>query len=160
MIINYILVYSQRYLVAVISEEIAADVRQRIHDKLATVKVNFFEKIEISEILLKVDKDVAAIKQCGITSILTLISNITILIVVPPYMFSINKEIAVVNIILLICVPFITKILGTLIQRTSEKVLYGYNSATSVLTNSYNNWFTVRIFIRVFCQCINILEGD
>ena len=146
MIINYILVYSQRYLVAVISEEIAADVRQRIHDKLATVKVNFFEKIEISDILLKVDKDVAAIKQCGITSILTLISNITILIVVPPYMFSINKEIAVVNIILLICVPFITKILGTLIQRTSEKVLYGYNSATSVLTNSYNNWFTVRIF--------------
>lgn len=146
MIINYILVYSQRYLVAVISEEIAADVRQRIHDKLATVKVNFFEKIEISDILLKVDKDVAAIKQCGITSILTLISNITILIVVPPYMFSINKEIAVVNIILLICVPFITKILGTLIQRTSEKVLYGYNSATSVLTNSYNNWFAVRIF--------------
>ena len=45
------------------------------------------------------DKDVSAVKQCGITSIITLISNIVILVVVPPYMFSIHKGIAVSNII-------------------------------------------------------------
>lgn len=146
MFINYIIVYTQRYLVVVISEEIAADVRETIHDKLATVKTDFFEEMELSDILLKIDKDVEAIKQCGITSILMLISNITILIVIPPYMFSINSEIAIVNMILFISAPFITKILGTFIQRASEKVLHGYNNVTSVLTNSYNNWFTVRIF--------------
>lgn len=146
LIINYIIQYVQTYFVTVISEEMAADVRQKIHDKLATVKAGFFEKIEISDILLKVDKDVAAIKQCGITSILTLVSNVAILIVVPPYMFSIHKGIAISNIVLLICVPFISRILGRYIQKTSEKVLNGYNDATSVLTNSYNNWFIIRIF--------------
>lgn len=65
--------YVQRYIVAVISEEIAADMRQKVEDKLSTVSVNFFEKIKLSDILLKVDKDVSAVKQCGITSIITLV---------------------------------------------------------------------------------------
>lgn len=138
--------YVQRYVVAVISEEIAADMRQKVEDKLSTVSVNFFEKIKLSDILLKVDKDVSAVKQCGITSIITLISNIVILVVVPPYMFSIHKGIAVSNIILLVSVPFISRILGKLIQETSSQVLEGYNSITSVLTNTYDNWFITRLF--------------
>jgi ABC-type multidrug transport system fused ATPase/permease subunit len=80
LLLNYLMNYVQRYVVAVISEEIAADMRQKVEDKLSTVSVNFFEKIKLSDILLKVDKDVSAVKQCGITSIITLISNIVILV--------------------------------------------------------------------------------
>ena len=143
---NYLMIYIQRYLVNLIAEEIAADLRQKIHDKLATVKADFFSKVEINDILLKIDKDVAAVKQCGITSIMTLISNITILIVVTPYMLSIHKGIAVTNFILLLTIPFVSKLLGQLIEKTSKEVLEGYNSSTRVLNNTYNNWFTVRIF--------------
>lgn len=96
--------------------------------------------------MLKVDKDVSAVKQCGITSIITLVSNIVILVVVPPYMFSIHKGIAASNIILLVSVPFISRILGELIQETSGQVLEGYNSITNVLTNTYDNWFITRLF--------------
>ena len=146
LLLNYLMNYVQRYIVAIISEEIAADMRQKVEDKLSTVNVKFFEQIKLSDILLKVDKDVVAIKQCGITSIITLVSNIVILIVVPPYMFSIHKGIAISNIILLVSVPFISKIFGKLIQDTSEKVLQGYNGTTNVLTNTYENWFITRIF--------------
>ena len=146
LLLNYLMNYAQRYIVAVISEEIAADMRQKVEDKLSTVSVNFFEKIKLSDILLKVDKDVSAVKQCGITSIITLVSNMVILVVVPPYMFSIHKGIAVSNIILLVSVPFISRILGKLIQETSGQVLDGYNSITNVLTNTYDNWFITRLF--------------
>lgn len=146
LLINYLLNYVQRFIVAVISEEIAADIRQRIQDKLSTVKVSFFQKIKLSDILLKVDKDVAQIKQCGITSIITLISNIVILLVVPPYMFSIHKGIAISNVLLLISVPFFSRLMGNWIQETSEKVLEGYNSSTNILTNTYDSWFITRIF--------------
>ena len=146
LLLNYLMNYIQRYIVAVISEEIAADMRQKIEDKLSTVSVNFFEKVKLSDILLKVDKDVSAVKQCGITSIITLVSNIVILVVVPPYMFSIHKGIAASNIILLVSVPFISRILGELIQETSGQVLEGYNSITNVLTNTYDNWFITRLF--------------
>ena len=131
---------------AVISEEIAADIRQKVHDKLTTVQTEFFSHMELSDILLKVDKDAEAIKRCGITSIITLVSNIAVLIVVPPYMISIHKGIAVTNILLLISVPFVSKWLGAYIQQTSEEVLQGYNDMTNALTNSYNNWFIIRIF--------------
>lgn len=146
LLINYLMNYVQRYVVAVISEEIAADMRQKMEDKLSTVKVSFFEKIKLSDILLKVDKDVLAIKQCGITSIITLVSNIGILIIVPPYMFYIHRGIAISNILLLVSVPFISRILGKMIQETSERVLEGYNSTTNVLTNTYDNWFVIRLF--------------
>ena len=146
LLLNYLMNYVQRYIVAVISEEIAADMRQKVEDKLSTVSVNFFEKIKLSDILLKVDKDVSAVKQCGITSIITLVSNMVILVVVPPYMFSIHKGIAVSNIILLVSVPFISRILGKLIQETSGQVLEGYNSITNILTNTYDNWFITRLF--------------
>ena len=53
-LLNYLMNYVQRYVVAVISEEIAADMRQKVEDKLSTVSVNFFEKIKLSDILLKV----------------------------------------------------------------------------------------------------------
>lgn len=76
LLLNYLMNYVQRYIVAVISEEIAADMRQKVEDKLSTVSVNFFEKIKLSDILLKVDKDVSAVKQCGITSIITLVYRI------------------------------------------------------------------------------------
>lgn len=150
---NYLMIYIQRYLVNLIAEEIAADLRQKIHDKLATVKADFFGKVEINDILLKVDKDVAAVKLCGITSIMTLISNITILIVVTPYMLSIHEGIAVISFILLLTIPFISKLLGQLIEKTSKEVLQGYNNSTRVLNNSYNNWFTVRIF-----QCYDYIH--
>lgn len=146
LIINYTVIYCQRYTMGVISEEIAADIRQKVHDKLATVHAEFFNHLELSEILLKIDKDAEAMKRCGITSIITLFSNIAILIVVPPYMISIHRGIAVVNILLLISVPFVSKWMGNHIQQSSEDVLHGYNDMTNVLTNSYNNWFIIRIF--------------
>ena len=146
LIINYIITYVQKYIVLLIAEEIAADMRQKIQDKLATVRVEFFDKVELSDILLKVDKDVSAIKQCGITSIMTLISNVAILIVVPPYMLSIHKGIAIANMLLLVSVPFISKMLGKMIQQTSAQVLSGYNETTNILTNTYENWFVIRIY--------------
>ena len=144
--LGMLMINCQKYTVAVISEEIAADIRQKVHDKLTTVQTEFFSHMELSDILLKVDKDAEAIKRCGITSIITLVSNIAVLIVVPPYMISIHKGIAVTNILLLISVPFVSKWLGAYIQQTSEEVLQGYNDMTNALTNSYNNWFIIRIF--------------
>lgn len=146
LLINYIMSYIQKYVVLVISEEIAADMRQKIQDKLATVRVDFFEQIELSDILLRIDKDVSTIKQCGITSIMALISNVAILIVVSPYMISIHKGVAIANIFLLISVPFISKLLGNMIQQTSAQVLAGYNEMTNVLTNTYDNWFAIRLY--------------
>ena len=146
LLLNYLMNYVQRYIVAAIAEEIAADMRQKVEDKLSTVKVYFFEQIKLSDILLKVDKDVSAVKECGITSIITLVSNLIILLVVPQYMFSIHKGIAISNIILLVSVPFISRILGKLIQETSGRVLEGYNNITNVLTNTYDNWFIIRLF--------------
>ena len=55
LLLSYLMNYVQRYVVAVISEEIAADMRQKVEDKLSTVSVNFFEKIKLSDVLLKVD---------------------------------------------------------------------------------------------------------
>ncbi|BCJ94805.1 hypothetical protein acsn021_23740 [Anaerocolumna cellulosilytica] len=143
---NYIITYLQRYMASLASEEVAADVRQSIHDKLGIVSPSFFKKMKISDILLKTDKDISIIKQCGITSIITLVSNVVTLIIIIPYMFLIHMKIALAVVLLTSSIPFISRIVGKKIKKTSEKVLQGYNDMTNVLNNSYNNWFMVRLF--------------
>ena len=113
---------------------------------MGTVEVDFYNKVELSDILLKLDKDVSAIKQCGITSIITLSSNIVLLVVIPPNMLSIHKQIAICNIIFLICAPLISHFLTNIIQRISNQILQNYSEITNVLTNTYNNWFVIRSF--------------
>ena len=52
-LISYIVSYLQIFIISVIAENIAANVRQSIHDKIGTVKVDFFSKVELSDILVK-----------------------------------------------------------------------------------------------------------
>lgn len=146
LLMSYIITYLQRYIASLTSEEIAADIRQSIHHKLCKVNPTFFKKIKLGDILLKVDKDVSAIKQCGIISIITLLSNIAILIIITPYMFSIHMGIALSSLSLILCIPFISKMLGKKIKKCSEEVLQGYSEITNVINDSYNNWFAIRVF--------------
>ena len=42
-------------------------------------------------------------------------------------MFSINKKIAILDIVFLLCVPFISHLFETAIRRVSEQVVQDYN---------------------------------
>ncbi len=45
LLLSYFVSYIQRLIISFISEEIAADIRQKIHDKLATVRIDFLVKL-------------------------------------------------------------------------------------------------------------------
>lgn len=146
LLINYVITYIQNYLSVIISEEIAADMRSGINLKLSTISYSFFDHTTFSDVLQKSEKDVQSIKECGMTSLIQLISNIVTLAVIVPYMFFINVEIASFNLALLLCIPIISKILGKYIRGASKRVLDSYNSSINGLNDNYKNWVIIRLF--------------
>lgn len=146
LLLSYIVIYIQKYLTSLVSEEIAANLRQDVNDKLSTINNEYYHTHNFSDILLKVDKDIETIKLFGIPTIITLVTNIATLVVVIPYMFNIDKKITIINVSLLLLIPLLSWIFGTLIQKTSRKVLDSYNSTTNVLNNNYINWKNIHLF--------------
>ena len=146
LLLSYVVVYIQKYLTSLVSEEIASNLRQDVNNKLSTINNEYYHTHNFSDILLKVDKDIETIKFFGIPTIIKLVTNIATLVFVIPYMFYIDKKITVINLSLLLLIPLLSWIFGTLIQKTTRKVLDSYNSTTNVLNNNYANWKNVLLF--------------
>lgn len=146
LLLSYVVVYIQKYLTSLVSEEIASNLRQDVNNKLSTINNEYYHTHNFSDILLKVDKDIETIKFFGIPTIIKLATNIATLVFVIPYMFYIDKKITVINLSLLLLIPLLSWIFGTLIQKTTRKVLDSYNSTTNVLNNNYANWKNVLLF--------------
>ncbi|HHV26951.1 MAG TPA: ABC transporter ATP-binding protein [Tissierellia bacterium] len=146
LLLSYVVVYIQKYLTSLVSEEIASNLRQDVNNKLSTINNEYYHTHNFSDILLKVDKDIETIKFFGIPTIIKLVTNIATLVFVIPYMFYIDKKITVINLSLLLLIPLLSWIFGTLIQKTTRKVLDSYNSTTNVLNNNYANWKNILLF--------------
>ena len=120
--------------------------RSDINLKLGSIFSSFYNHATFSDVLQKSEKDVQSIKECGMTSLIHLISNLVTLAVIVPYIFFINVEVASINLVLLFCIPVVSKILGKYIRIASKRVLDSYNSSVNVLNDNYKNWAFVRLF--------------
>ena len=145
-LVNYLLTYLQRYIQIIVSEDIAEDLRNTVNAKLTKIQSIYFSKNNLSDVLLKSDKNIQIIKQSGIISLITLITNLILLLCVIPHMFYIHNGITILTIILICMIPISTKIIGLHIKRATKKVLDSYKKITDILNCSYKNWINIRIF--------------
>lgn len=146
MIISYVLRYTKIYVAQVISEKIALKLRASMHKKINKISTNFFISGSFETIQSKFDKNIESIKAVGINSIITLISNIILLLVIIPSMYKIDKLITTVNIGILIFVPIISKKIGKKIQVETLKTIKNYEDMIDVLIDTFKNWKAIRIF--------------
>ena len=146
LLVSYIITYIQKYISTKISEEIAENLRSKINHKLEIVDSNFFMQTNLSDIVMKMDKDVSAIKQSGVTSLINLLSNLIILLAVIPFMYNINKFITISNVLLILFIPIVSNLIGSKIQKASRKVLNNYEELTNIINDNFSNWFIIRLF--------------
>ena len=146
MIISYVLRYTKIYVAQVISEKIALKLRASMQKKINKISTNFFISGSFETIQSKFDKNIESIKAVGINSIITLISNIILLLVIIPSMYKIDKLITTVNIGILIFVPIISKKIGKKIQVETLKTIKNYEDIIDVLIDTFKNWKAIRIF--------------
>lgn len=146
MIISYVLRYTKIYVAQVISEKIALKLRASMQKKINKISTNFFISGSFETIQSKFDKNIESIKAVGINSIITLISNIILLLVIIPSMYKIDKLITTVNIGILIFVPIISKKIGKKIQVETLKTIKNYEDMIDVLIDTFKNWKAIRIF--------------
>lgn len=146
LLLNNTLSNIQTFVSKLISEEMALRMRQDIVEKLGKVEIGYFQKTDLSQILPKIDKNIEVIKQYGIAKIIVMISNLTLLLVVIPYMLKLNWIITVCLLLAFVLMPFFNKVFGKYISQYSEGVLKDYKKLMGNMKSVFENWLVVRIF--------------
>lgn len=146
LLLNNIFSNFQMFVVKLISEEIAIQMRQNVVEKLGKVEIGFFLKTDFSQMLPKIDKNIEVIKQYGIAKIIVMISNIVLLVVVVPYMLMLNWIVTVCLLLVFVLTPIFNKMFGKYIAQYSDGVLKDYKSLMSNVKSIFENWLVVRIF--------------
>ncbi len=146
LLLNNIFSNFQMFVVKLISEEIAIQMRQNVVEKLGKVEIVFFLKTDFSQMLPKIDKNIEVIKQYGIAKIIVMISNIVLLVVVVPYMLMLNWIVTVCLLLVFVLTPIFNKMFGKYIAQYSDGVLKDYKSLMSNVKSIFENWLVVRIF--------------
>jgi ABC-type multidrug transport system, ATPase and permease components len=142
---SYSIMYLLNYIMDITSEEIALSLRQDTAEKIGKIPSDFFSNHDLSYILLKIDKDIESIKQCGIVNIIKLISNIMTIAVIVPYMFRINVYITLGIVVLLVLIPIFSKMFGKYITKYSEQVLDYHKKHTGIIKEIFDNWMMIRL---------------
>lgn len=144
--VSYIIKYINILSTNIVSERIATNLKIDLNKKMNRIHPIYFYNHKFEDLQVKLDKDIETIKTFGVTSLITLISNIVTLFVIIPYMYSVNPKITVFNVVFLIFVPVVSKFFGKSIKKISAEVLVIYESLVSILNDNFTNWKITRLY--------------
>ena len=133
-------------LAKMVSENMACEMRKRIHEKLYTIDSKFFRESSFSNLMAKSEQDVENIKECGITGIIVVISNVLKIITCVPYMLDISFFIGMVNLLLIVLVPFVNYIFKKMLEKAAKENIENYGNFNKTFMDLYNNWENTKIF--------------
>ena len=146
LLLNYHLNYFKILISQIISEKIAYDLLTNINQKIGTINCSYFFKKSFSDIQVIINKDIEIIKTFGITSLINLASNIIILIIIIPFMFTIDNRITIINVALILLIPIFSKFLGKHIEFVSKDILAIYRQLLFVIEDNFINWRNTKLF--------------
>lgn len=145
---SYILNYVKEYLARIVSERISCDLIMDLNRKINNVDNTYFLKNSFNDIQVKIDKDIEIVKNFGITSLINLVSNILVLIIVIPFMFTIDRAITTINVILILLIPIFSKIIGKDIEKRSKTIIALYSKLLLIIEDNFMNWKNTRLFFK------------
>lgn len=153
--LNNVLVNVHGFISNLVSEEIAANMRQGIIKKLCNIRIEFFLRTDFPQFLPKIDKDIEIVKQYGIVKIISLLADVIVLIAVVPYMFSLNIPMTCGIVGIFLLVPISNHIFSAIIEKYSETVLQKYKKILKKVNNFFDNWLIIRVF-----SCKNYVDEN
>lgn len=132
LIISFILNYIQIYILQYTGQKVMFDLRMKIFAHLQKLNVSFFDKNPVGRLVTRVTNDVAVINEMFTNVIVSLFSDIFILIGVVIIMFYLNWKLAS---IIMIFSPII--VLVTFIFRNRVRKAYRWVRITIAKINTY-----------------------
>jgi ATP-binding cassette subfamily B protein len=101
-LIRLILAAVQGYTVQRIGQQITADIRNDLFDRVTSLAVRFFDRTPVGKLITRLTNDVEALGEVFTTGAIGIISDLLSIVVMIYYMFSLQWQIAAMLVLMLI----------------------------------------------------------
>ncbi len=133
-------------LTKIISEDMAYEMRERISDKLSRIESGFYKKNSFSDLLAKSEKDINNIKECGVTGVIFVCSNLISIIACIPCMIKLNLKIGITNTFLLMLIPLLNYLYKRKLEAVGKNNIRDYIELNKTFMDAFDNWENTRLF--------------
>lgn len=133
-------------LTKIISEDMAYEMRERISDKLSKIESGFYKINSFSDLLAKSEKDINNIKECGVTGVIFICSNLISIVACIPCMIKLNLKIGIINTLLLMFIPLFNYLYKRKLEAVGKKNIRDYIELNKTFMDVFDNWENTRLF--------------
>ena len=150
----FILSYIQEYISAIIGEEIALSLREKLSEKLTKLPMNFFDTNQVGDILSKVTSDIEKVAEVIVSGFTRFIYSFVIITLVIVMLLYINIKLALIVLLILL----ISIILTIFVSGITQRIFSRNMSTLSELSSMTEEVLTGNLVIQSYNKQKDILE--
>ena len=150
----FILSYIQEYISAIIGEQIALSLREKLSEKLTKLPMNFFDTNQVGDILSKVTSDIEKVAEVIVSGFTRFIYSFVIITLVIVMLLYINIKLALIVLLILL----ISIILTIFVSGITQRIFSRNMSTLSELSSMTEEVLTGNLVIQSYNKQKDILE--
>lgn len=150
----FILSYIQEYISAIIGEQIALSLREKLSEKLTKLPMNFFDTNQVGDILSKVTSDIEKVAEVIVSGFTRFIYSFVIISLVIVMLLYINIKLALIVLLILL----ISIILTIFVSGITQRIFSRNMSTLSELSSMTEEVLTGNLVIQSYNKQKDILE--
>lgn len=147
LVIGEIAKYKKRYLEGQIGEELIADMRHIIFNKLQSIPLPYYNKRSSGDIVSTVTNDLNIIQQTIAMGLSFVIEKILTLIIVLVLLIRLDPILTLLCLSIIPIISLIAKVLGDRIQKISKSVQQRLGALTTILNQSLLGMDVIKAFV-------------
>lgn len=148
LVLIFIFRYAQMYLLQYTGQKVMFDMRMKLFSHLQKLNVSFFDKNPVGRLVTRVTNDVAVINEMFTNVIVSLFSDIFILIGVVGIMFYLNWKLAAVIMLVTPILVVVTVVFRNRIRRAYRWVRVTVAKINAYLAENISGIRVVQLFVR------------
>ncbi len=138
----------QLYLMAGVSQRAVRDIRTELFGRLQALPVKFFDQRAHGDVMSRLTNDIDNISNILATAFSQLLSNLIGLVMVIVVMFSMNRILAVVSLVVMPLVFFITRFIASRTRKGFRETQKTLGALNGIIEETVTGERTVKAFVR------------
>ncbi|MBI4853826.1 MAG: ABC transporter ATP-binding protein [Acidobacteria bacterium] len=143
-----IFLYSQRWILVVMSRDIENDLRNDYYDHLQKLSLDFFQQNRVGDLMARATNDLNAVRMLVGPAIMYFLNTIVVSLIAIPVMIAISLKLTVLVVISFLGVAIVTNFFSTQIHNRFEKIQEHFSSITARVQENLTGTRVIRAYVR------------
>ncbi|MEP5613223.1 MAG: ABC transporter ATP-binding protein [Cyclobacteriaceae bacterium] len=143
-----VFLFFMRQTIIVMSRRIEYDLKNEIFEHYQTLPLSFYRKNNTGDLMARISEDVSKVRMYIGPAIMYGVNLSTLMLMVIPYMFSINPTLTLYSLIPLPILSFSIYYVSSIINKRSEEIQQSLSSLSNFVQEAFSGIRVIKSFVR------------